>query len=103
MTDRTALSTRIRTDHSVDTVRLRYIAAQAENFTTVLDDLHSRLATATLPLAEDRHITAIVEQAAAAAEDLAITAAIAADTITTLTWARCDVASVCPTGRVVAG
>jgi hypothetical protein len=33
--------------------------------------------------AEDRHITAIVEQAAAAALDLAVTATIAAETITT--------------------
>lgn len=79
MTDRTAISTRVRTDYFADTVRLRYIAAQAENFTTVLDDLRSHLVTVTP--AEDRHIAAIVEQAAAAAQDLAITAAIAADTI----------------------
>lgn len=63
-----------------DTVRLRFIATQAENFTKVLDDLHGHLAT--VATAEERMIIAIVEQAAAAAADLAITAAIAADTIT---------------------
>lgn len=79
MTDRTALSLTVPTNHSVDTVRLRYIAAQAESFTEVLDDLRLHHASVT-PLA-DRHVTAIIEQAAAAAQDLAVTAAIVADAV----------------------
>jgi hypothetical protein len=79
MTDGNATFTRTRTDHSADPVRLRYIAAQAEHFAKVLDDLRSHLAAA--PPADDPIVTVIVEQAAAAAQDLAITAAVAADMI----------------------
>lgn len=78
MTHRTA-TTSTRAGHSPDIVRLRYIATAAEDFTTVLDDLLGRHARA-MPV-PDPSVISILEQAAAAAQDLAATAAIAADKI----------------------
>ena len=82
MSDPPATCSEIRADHSIAAVRLRNIAAQAESFTRILDEMRDHIPITTTP--EDRAvITAIVEQAAAAAHDLAITAGIAADAITT--------------------
>lgn len=68
-----------RADYAADVVRLRDIAAQAENFRKELDDLRDHFATMTT----DRHrsITAFVDQAAAAAQDLASAADLAAEAI----------------------
>ena len=62
-----------------EVARLRDIAAEAEHFTGELDNLHARFAALTGEQA--RPVATILEQAAAAAHDLAVTANHAAAAI----------------------
>ncbi|GAA0247855.1 hypothetical protein GCM10010492_54500 [Saccharothrix mutabilis subsp. mutabilis] len=59
--------------------RLRYIAMRAAEFTAILDDLHRRYAELETDTALG--LRAVVEQAAAAAHDLAVSAHRAADAL----------------------
>jgi hypothetical protein len=59
--------------------RLRYIAMQAAEFTAILDELHRRYAE--LETDDVLPLRAVVEQAAAAAHDLAVSAHGAADAL----------------------
>jgi ABC-type transporter Mla subunit MlaD len=64
-----------------ESVRLRYMAAQAEDFTETLDGLRVRFAQ---PGDDTRSLSALLDQAADAARDLAVSTRRAADLVSQL-------------------